>query len=120
MPEKQIEVKVLDEDLVRWAIHGEFNGDGKKEELIESYISTIDGKEILSPKKDLEFDSLVAIARSLKPKVLLKCTEEKVEDLFLRKNFSFLEFHGSKTLAILIRMEQTKFQLLLIGLIGQM
>ncbi len=74
--------------IVKHVIIGNFDGDGNKDELKESLISSIDNKSIDALPK-LEYDSLVTIIFNKKPILSIKSKSENIPELMLSKDGSF-------------------------------
>jgi len=67
----------------RWCITGDFNGDGQQETLQESFVSSIDGKEI-NKKYNADYDSMVSL--TIKQKPICRLLSNKIKPLTINKN----------------------------------
>ena len=66
-------------------IEGDFNGDGEKEKIYESFVSSFDNQEIVLEHTD-DYEYLVEQVVKLSPKVSLKCSDRRIESLQLSEN----------------------------------
>ncbi len=65
----------------RFKITGDFDGDGKKEQLTEHFYSKIDHKETNKFYENGDYDTLVALTAKKKPYCFLSCNYKKIADL---------------------------------------
>jgi hypothetical protein len=65
----------------RFIIHGDFNGDGKKEKLVEHYFSALDHKETNKFYYDIEYDSMVVLAMRKEPFSFVLCDDKVIDTL---------------------------------------
>jgi hypothetical protein len=67
---------------------GDFNGDGKEDQLKETLISVVKNQSI-DALPQLEYDSLVSFINEKKPVLNLKSENKNIPELILTKNASF-------------------------------
>ncbi|MDD2982025.1 MAG: hypothetical protein PHQ74_01430 [Crocinitomicaceae bacterium] len=91
--EEEYESGVVYDALVKNVISGDFNGDGKADEIIETLISTVNNKSI-DALPQLEYDSLVAIIYKRQPVLSLRSKDKDIPELIVTKNTSFGLFYA--------------------------
>lgn len=91
--EEEYESGVVYDALVKNVISGDFNGDGKADEIIETLISTVTNKSI-DALPQLEYDSLVAIIYKRQPVLSLRSKDKDIPELIVTKNTSFGLFYA--------------------------
>jgi hypothetical protein len=65
----------------RFTIIGDFDGDGKKEKLIEHFYSRIDHKETNKFYENADYDQLVELTEKKKPYSFISCDNKRISDL---------------------------------------
>lgn len=71
----------------RLIITGDFDGDGKKENLIEHYISLIDNKEINNSNiKEIDYSELVELTSKKQPQSFLLSSNKSIDTLKISSN----------------------------------
>lgn len=91
--EQEFKSGITYEALVMEVITGDFDGDGKEDELKETLISSINNKSIDALPK-LEYDSLVTVIFNKKPILSLKSNSKNIPELMLTKEGSFGLFYA--------------------------
>lgn len=91
--EEEYESGVVYDAHVKNVISGDFNGDGKADEIIETLISTVTNKSI-DALPQLEYDSLVAIIYKRQPVLSLRSKDKDIPELIVTKNTSFGLFYA--------------------------
>lgn len=91
--EQEFKSDITYEFLVMDVITGDFDGDGKEDELREKLISSINNKSI-DALPQLEYDSLVTVIFNKKPILSLKSNSESIPELMLTKEGSFGLFYA--------------------------
>lgn len=91
--EEEYESGVVYDAHVKNVISGDFNGDGKADEIIETLISTVTNKSI-DALPQLEYDSLVAIIYKSQPVLSLRSKDKDIPELIVTKNTSFGLFYA--------------------------
>lgn len=86
--ENEIESQIKFDSLFKNVIIGDFDGDGRKDELNEILISGIDNKSIDS-LPHLEYDSLLSVIYKKNPILSLQSNSKNIPELILSKEPSF-------------------------------
>lgn len=84
----EFELDVTYKAIVKNVIIGDFNGDGKIDELKENLVSKINNKSI-DALPDLDYDSLLVLIHEMKPVLSLISTAKNIPNLILTKEVSF-------------------------------
>jgi hypothetical protein len=90
--EQEYEEGIIYDAIVKNVIIGDFDGDGKEDELKETLISSINNKSI-DALPQLEYDSLVTVIFNKKPILSLKSNSQSIPELKLTKKGSFGLFY---------------------------
>lgn len=84
--QEKTEVPVIQTEVARWVVTGDFDGNGKTDTLKESYVNSVTNQEINLPQfNSVEYDSLVSIAVNNNPKVSLKSGNSLIPELHIAK-----------------------------------
>lgn len=68
----------------RFVVEGDFDGDGKKEKLLEHFISSLDHKETNKFYDSLpEFEQLIALTVRKKPVTYVSCSNQNIDTLHI-------------------------------------
>ncbi len=85
---QEYENEVVYDALFKNVILGDFNGNGKEDELKETLISEVNNESI-DALPQLEYDSLAALVNNKKPVLSLRSSNGDIPELLISKNPSF-------------------------------
>jgi hypothetical protein len=81
IPKKDSAKKLNPVPGYRFNITGDFNGDGKKEQLTEHFFSKLDHKETNKFYENGDYDTLIALTAKKKPYCFLSCSDKSIGNL---------------------------------------